>query len=253
MNECDKSEPLDEVGINVSAANPKLPRIVHFDSLSIKVLLGTWMMILFGLVVLVWASHDTVTGLHTRNILRVEGRTVDGTITKSTVNRGGTYVMYTFAVSGTLYAGQAEMETDHYNVPGDRNMIAIRYLPKDPHISQPIEWTWISIHDLFPLLLVLLITSVAVNANLIAWRGMALMRLGTITVGRVTGCVIENKLFRVYYDFNTADNIEVEGSSRVATEYQVGTSIPIIYLARNPKRNDRFPVAGFRVAAPARH
>lgn len=235
-------------GINIPNTNAEIPRKVHFDSLSVKALSVALLMLLFGIVIFIWMSHEEITGLYTQHLLSQEGHMVSGHIEMITPTRVGEFVKYMFLVDGVSYSGQAQMEVLDYTLPGDREGILIRYLPNDPRVNQPVSWRWASIWDFFPFLLLLSITWVGANVILKALRLRTLMRIGIAAVGRVTACVPSKALFTVYYEFTTEDNKVAEGSSRLADEYEVGSPIPIIYLRSNPRRNSRYPVAGFRMA-----
>jgi hypothetical protein len=234
--------------IDVSDANADMPRTIHYDSLSVKALALAVLMILFGVVFLFQMSYEMISGLHTQHVLSAMGQTAIGDISRSSSNRGGEFVVYVFSVQRELYSGQAEMKGINFNLAGDRNRILIRYLPNNPRINQPVKWQWVSIWDFFPFLLLLSITALGTYVILRAVKLRTLMRIGTVTVGRVTGCVPNKKLFTVYYEFTVEENRVEEGTSKLSDKYESGTSIPIIYLPGNPKRNYRFPVAGFTVA-----
>jgi hypothetical protein len=235
--------------INLSSVNSRIPRRVHFDSLSVRALNVAVLMLLCGVVIFVWMSYGTIAGMHVQHVLRLNGRTVSATITRISENRVGELVRYAFSVDGVLYSGQAEMEGVDYTAPGDRNSVLVRYLPSDPRVNQPINWQWISAWDFFPLLLLMSITGIGANVILKAFRLKTLMRFGIVTEGRVTACAPKNKLFTVYYEFRAEGDATVEGSCDLLDEYEAGAKLPVIYLRSNPKKNRRFPVEGFRIAA----
>lgn len=205
-------------------------------------------MLLFGIVILIRISYGVITDLYTRQVLSQTGRTANADIKKSSANRGGELVTYSFSVDGLLYSGQAEMGAHDYSLPGDGNKILVRYLPNNPRVNQPAKWQWTSMWDLFPFLLLLSITAIGASVILKALRLRTLMRIGIVAAGRVTGCVPNKKLFTVYYDFAADDNTLIDGSCNLPDEYEVGTSFHVIFLRRNPKRNNCYPVSGFRVA-----
>jgi hypothetical protein len=233
---------------NISTTNAQIPRKVYFDSESVKALGLALFMLLFGIVILIWMSHEEITGLHIQHVLSRDGHAVSGHIEMISPTRLGEFVKYTFSVDGMSYSGQAQMEVLDYTLPGDREGILIRYLPKDPRVNQPASWRWAPIWDFFPCLLLLSITWVGGNVTLKALRLRTLMRIGIAAVGRVTACAPNKALFTVYYEFTTEEDKVAEGSSKLADEYEVGASIPIIYLRSNPIRNSRYPVPGFRIA-----
>ncbi|HTB97512.1 MAG TPA: hypothetical protein VK716_10925 [Terracidiphilus sp.] len=232
--------------MNVHEINAQIPRKVRFDGSTIGALSFGLAVLLCGLAVLAWLSLDTAKKLHIQSTLLQDGRLVNGTITASFVNRGGTDVKYRFIVDNVLYSGHAEMSADDYSVPGDPHLISIRYLPADPRVNQPVNWKWASVWDLFPFLLLISMTAVGAKAVIIAQKMSNLVRNGLVVVGRVTGCTPKNKLFTVFYVFESQAKEEIEGSSDLQEEYEAGTAIPVIYLRSNPKRNAKYPVSGFR-------
>lgn len=234
--------------ISISTANAQIPRAVYFDSVSVKALGLALFMFLFGIVIFIWMSHGEITGLRIQHVLSRDGSTASGHVENISPTRVGEFVKYAFSVDGVSYSGQAQMEVLDYTLPNDRDGILIRYLPNDPRINQPVKWQWASIWDFFPFLLLLSITWVGANVTLKALRLRTLMRIGIAAVGGVTACAPNKALFTVYYEFTTEANEVAEGSSRLADEYEVGCPIPIVYLRSNPKRNSRYPVAGFRIA-----
>jgi hypothetical protein len=234
--------------INISDVNAKIPRRVHLDRVSRNVLSGALFFFLSVLGGSVWISHNEIKNSQIRNTLLRDGRAVDGDITKSSVNRDGVYVSYTFSVDGVLCSGHAEMKADHYTVPGAPEKIPIRYLPRDPRVNQPIYWEWFSAWDMFPFLFLLFIMAGSAAVVGVTLRERTLARKGIVVMGRVTGCAPTQKSFTVYYEFTTQENTEMEGSIELPDECGAGTSIPIIYLPSNPKRNERYPVGGFCIA-----
>jgi hypothetical protein len=231
--------------MKVSEMNAQIPRKVRLDGSTIGALSFGLLIFLSGLAVLVWLSLDTAKQLRIQSTLLQDGRLVNGTITASSVNRGGTNVKYTFIVENVLFSGHAEMSADDYSVPGDPRLIPIRYLPTDPRVNQPVNWKWASAWDLFPFLLLISMTGIGAKAMITAQRQTNLARNGLVVVGRVTGCTPKNKLFTVFYVFTSNTKVETEGSCDLLEEYEAGTAIPIIYLRSNPKRNAKYPVAGF--------
>jgi len=231
--------------INLPQVNAQLPRKVRFDSTSIKALTIGTLIFLSGIAVLAWLSLDTAKNLYVQSTLLREGRLANGTITASSVNRGGTNVKYTFTVDSVQHSGQAEMKADHYSTPGNARLLAIRYLPADPRVNQPVNWQWTSAWDFFPFLLLIAMTAVGGNTLITAIKLTRLARSGIVVSGRVTGCTPNKKLFRIFYVFTSEAKEETEGSCGLLTEYEVGASIPIIYLPTSPERNTKYPIAGY--------
>lgn len=225
-------------GTDISEANARIPRRVRFNDDIITILSFTLLFFVLWLVPAAWGTYDDFRDSHIRDILLREGHEAKGEVIKSYTGRGGVDVEYRFSVGGVLYSNRARMIADAYRVQAPGEKITIRYLPKDPRINQPINWQWFSVgwvvFDLFGLGL-LVVVGVCIIAG---FRERKLSRMGVVVEGRVTGCVSDRKLFKVYYEFTTQDNVSLEGTAELPEEREAGTAIPVIYLRSNPKRND---------------
>ena len=233
---------------SISEANAKTPRRVRFDDTNARVLRVTLIIALLGFLGCAWVACTTFGTIRTQELLRHEGSMSDGIVTESTPNHGGVHLKYRFEIDGVWYGGQAEMKANHYRAPTPGETIPILYLPNKPKVNLPRGWGWFSMWDMFPYLF-LLFTMIApgfVIAEVLRERYLA--RMGVVVEGRVTGCDLNRKPFKVYYEFTTQESTAMEGSTDSTDEQEVGASIPIIYLRSNPRRNDRFPVGGFRIA-----
>jgi hypothetical protein len=111
-------------------------------------------------------------------------------------------------------------------------------------VNQPSNWEWDWGHIVY-FLLGLVILGGAGNVIIVALRERTLARKGIVVEGEVTGCAPNQKLFTVYYEFTTKENVWMEGSTEISEEYEAGATIPVIYLRGNPKRNDVYPMDGF--------
>lgn len=98
--------------------------------------------------------------------------------------------------------------------------------------------------DLFPFLLLITMTAVGAKVVITVQKMTNMVRNGYVVAGRVTGCAPKNKLFTVFYVFESQTNVDIEVSCDLLEEYKAGTPISIIYLRSNPKRNAKYPVAG---------
>jgi hypothetical protein len=220
--------------IDISEANAKIPREVRFDDDIVSALAFTLFFFVLWLVPVGFRAHD----IHTRDVLRQEGYMANGEVIKSYPGRGNVGVVYRFSVDGVSCPGRANMIADDYKVQAPGEKILIRYLPNNPSVNQPANWEWFSVWEL-PFYLIGPGILVALAALFIVGsRKRKLARMGVVVQGRVTGCAPDRKLFTVYYEFDTEDNVRMEGSTKLSEECEAGNSIPVMYLRSNPKRND---------------
>lgn len=246
MNQC-KGDPLSGIG-SIAEANSKLPRKVRFDQTSARAVCIALLVFLVGVIGYTWICFETLRTIHLRDILRQEGVIANGVVTASNLNHGGVSVKYRFEVDGVSYSGQAEMKGSHYRAPVLGQAIQVLYLLNKPDASLPSDWEWFSIWDIVPFLFVMF-TAIASGAVItVALREVQLARSGIVVEGKVTGCLSNQKTSTVYYEFRTEDDVLMEGSGDTTEDWESGASIPVIYLRSNPKRNERYPVAGILVA-----
>lgn len=232
----------------VSDINVGIPRKVYYDGTSARVLYGMLFLLLTGAVWFVWTSYDTLKDTNTRVILKRQGSMATGIVTKRSQDHNDLNVRYKFVVDGVPYLGQAEMKADYNAIPPPGEQIQILYLPADPHVNQPTQWYWFSAWDIFRVLYMLLVTVIAAVIISVGLRQKTLASIGIVVEGRVTSCTSDKGVFKISYRFVTEDSTVIEGGSEIQDEYEEGALIPVIYLPHNPKRNDCYPVAGFRVA-----
>ena len=220
--------------IDISEANARIPREARFDDGIVAGLAFTLFFFVLWLVPVGFRAYD----IRTRDVLRREGYEANGEVMKSYTGRSSVGVEYRFSVDGVSCPGRANMIADDYKVQAPGEKILIRYLPNNPSVNQPANWEWFSVWEL-PFYLIGPGILVALAALFIVGsRKRKLARMGVVVEGRVTGCAPDRKLFSVYYEFDTEDNIRMEGSTKLSEECEAGSSIPVMYLRSNPKRND---------------
>lgn len=228
-------------GIDVAEANAQTPRKARFDDDLISVLGFMLFFLALWLVPAVWGAHDDIRDSHIRDVLRREGSEVNAEVTKSYAGRRSVDVLYKFSVAGILYSGRAELIAGDHRAFSPGNKISIRYLPKDPHVNQPVNWGWFSVGKLIFYLMGLgLIAGIGV-CIFAGLRQKQLTRMGLVVEGRVTGCSPSRNRFTVYYEFTTEQKVSLEGKTEMSEECEAGDSIPVMYLRSNPKRNDYYP------------
>jgi hypothetical protein len=185
--------------------------------------------------------------------LRQNGNEVLGQITEISGARS-VFVHYTFRVGGADYRGKIELDDavasssangrSRHASEGDQ--IPIQFLPSDPSVNHPRDWSWWSWWDLAPHLLFFAITCFGLGGAVYFFRLRKLACNGRVVEGTVTACAPNRSKFRVDYEFRTEENSVVEGSdSFCAEECQLGSKIRVIYLRNSPERNSTYPMSDF--------
>jgi hypothetical protein len=99
----------------------------------------------------------------------------------------------------------------------------------------------------FPNLFALLFPGGGVTIAMNLYRERYLARFGYVTEGTVIACAPKGSRFRVDYEFLNEDHVEFDGDTEESyDEYKTGSNIRVIYLRKNPKRNDAYPMSTFQ-------
>jgi len=187
--------------------------------------------------------HDTAI----KNALRQSGVESRGQIIDAWA--GGKYsapgISYSFSVDGTSYTGRSDVPHNLLGSLHQNDSLTVRYLPADPNTSHPAAWEESTASLLrglfFPIFLVFF--------GLMFVRRFPLQRRLAMQGLAVRGCVTEregNGPSRgqpyVNYTFRIASNDEVEIGSCPCDSYpKAGSSVCVLYLPQDPKRNEIYP------------
>jgi hypothetical protein len=240
---------------SLHAVNANIPRRVSLYSDDAQKLLLISLMLLGGGAIWFAASfYFALQQAHHHEALRREGREAIGRVTR--IDGGHQlYVRYTFPFDNADVHGDAKL--DYQNDPllsdgrisyvrvGDQ--LPIRFLPSDPSVNHPRNWAWWSWWDVIPHLFMLFFSSLGVVGLAYLLRERRLVRKGWVVHGNVTGCAPNRSKFSVDYEFRDENNTLVQGSSDYCEdEQEIGSSILVIYLRNQPKRNDAYPMSTYR-------
>lgn len=239
--------------LSVREINAMIPRKVRLDpdggykAAAIVLLLLGFGMVWFGGLTYFLAQQSW----H-REALDRGGREAVAKVTKLT-NGHTTYARYTFRFGDADYKGEAELDDQHEpRLPDGRtkyvregDQITILLLPSDPSINHPSGWAWWSLWDVPPHLFALLFFGMGVVILGYLFRERRLARIGWVTEGKVIACAPKGGRFRVDYEFYDEDRALFDGANENSDEYESGSNIRVIYLRKNPKRNDTYPLTTF--------
>jgi len=239
--------------LSIKEINAAIPRRVRLDPD------GGHTALVISLIVLgvgaAWfgaLSYYEVQQARHRDALSRDGREAIARVTKLTDSRT-VYARYTFHYDHAECQGEAELDDQHepkwpdgrtkYVRVGDQ--IPILFLPSDPSINHPSGWVWWSWWDLAPHLFMLFFSSLGAVGLGYLYRERRLARIGWVTEGKVIACAPKGSRFRVDYEFYAEDQKEFDGANEYSDEYESGSNIRVIYLRKNPKRNDTYPMSTY--------
>jgi len=187
------------------------------------------------------ASMNAVRLTQTRTALRQESSEVIGRIDKKTRSK----FYYSFQVDGRSFTGRAsiQLQTSRVSDP-----IPILYLPSNPSINHPAAWEEPTVVVWFPFSgpAVFLLIALAVYISMCWDRRLAAE--GKPAVATVTSCALNKSGFSVKYEFRTEKGTVTKGNSSSETDQEVGASVCVLYLPRNPRRNQTYASLCYRVA-----
>ena len=196
-----------------------------------------------------WKGYDDVQQFKERALLRSDGRIVVGDVTGFSYHRHGpTRVNYHFTFEGVTDSGSAEEPNAG---PGTSlhksDKILVRFLPSNPALNHPyawewspaIGWDWIAFQVYFWLM--------GSFSLVVLLRDRTLARKGNVASGVVTSCIRKDRSFHTEYEFRTADGAAMKGKTDRKDEYEIGTTVWVLYLPQRPRRNDLYPVPLFDI------
>jgi hypothetical protein len=247
------SEDLSAQEPSLSEINARLPRRVRLYSDEAPKLLFVAVAVLAAAAIWFGCYHYYATRVQQREALRYQGRELTAVVTQLLSAKGGTYVRYTFRVGSVWYQGETKLPRDGRADPSVNQPILVRYLPSDPSVNHPSAWEWSLGWDTVPVLWFVLLAFGAFAAALITagtlLRERTLAREGLVAEGQVTACSPNRSKFSVEYKFHAEGNVIMEGSNEYSdNEYEVGSSVRVIYLRHHPKTNALYPLSSFYVA-----
>jgi hypothetical protein len=205
-----------------------------------------------GLIFLVWNGYDDIKLFQQRALLRGDTREVVGEVTGFSFGRySPTSVNYRFTVNGVSYSGEAlkpvnPVSGTSLEKGGD---ILIRFLPTNPAVNHPNGWEWSAAIGWYFVVGEIYFTSMGGLALMVLLRDRRLAREGKVAAGIITGCVRNERWFRVDYDFRTEDGVLMKGRNDVEDEYGAGARLWILYLPQKPRRNHSYPLSFYTVVA----
>jgi hypothetical protein len=181
--------------------------------------------------------------LHREALSRV-GRDAPARVTKIRPSRHGSWVYYAFRFGGAVYQGKVNSDDMVWDAHVGE-LIPIRFLPSDPSVNHPTPWVLWVWSDFVFVAFMLFSFGVAANAAVWVYGERRLARIGWVTEGKVIACAPNGSRFRVDYEIFDEHNTLFDGANENSDEYKTDSSIRVIYLRKNPKRNDTYPMDSF--------
>ena len=230
--------------LSLQEINAGIPRRVRASDGTRKALwLGLF--VLCVLVILMGGYvHSKIQEARHREALSKEGRDAAAMVTKIRPSRHGSWVYYGFRFGGAVYQGEINSDDMVWDAHVGE-LIPIRFLPSDPSVNHPTPWDLWVWSDFVFIAFLLISFGAAANAAISVYGDRKLARIGWVTEGKVIACAPKGNRFRVDYEIFDEHHTLFDGANENSDEYKTGSNIRVIYLRRNPKKNDTYPLDSF--------
>ena len=153
---------------------------------------------------------------------------------------------YGFTANGVAQTGECSVSSEHYVKPGDT--LPIRFLSSNPAISHPAAWEGPAPGWSMPCLGEMLFLVSGIWFICVLRRDHKLVAEGVPTAGVVRKCSFRGGgVWRAKYEFRTEDGRVAEGSC-YSNRLEIGSTVCVLYLPRNPRLNTIYSGLTYRVA-----
>ena len=154
---------------------------------------------------------------------------------------------YTFHANGIALEGRSPAPGQLWETLRETGDLAVRFLPSNPSINHPAAWEESALPGWGAFVVPAIPAAVGLLVLAKLRRTRRLVAEGVATAGVVTKCYRGGKgSWWVNYDFRTADGKAANGTYNV--NLPIGVVICILYLPRNPDRNQPYLESWYRVA-----
>jgi hypothetical protein len=206
---------------------------------------------IFGSSVLLFSEfrEESQELARTAALSRGSSRETVGEVTRFWYKRRGSpaVVSYVFPANGVAHTGECSLPQQLHFRRGD-NLI-IRFLTSNPAINHPAAWEvpkrnwWVECASW------MLLPVGAIWLFGFLRRDRQLLAEGVPTAGVVLSCSRwgSRGVWRVKYQFRMPDGRVAEGSS-YSDRSEIGSTICVLYLPQNPRRNKVYSGLSYRVA-----
>jgi hypothetical protein len=227
-----------------------LPREISMTGSGIVVAILAAMVLLGSVPLLVLLRSANARDKAQAEALRTEGRETAGQIVRLWHTTGKSHtptVTYAFTANGTRLHADATVPGEFWSGLRTGGVLPVRYLPSDPNINHPAAWEISTVPDWMPFLLPALLGGIGILFLTLLRRQAQVAANGIPAAGVVTKCFRVKSGWVVRYRFHTKDGAIARGSSQAAGRLEESATICVLYLTKNPKRNQMYPTGLYRV------
>jgi hypothetical protein len=227
-----------------------LPRKTRMARGGKQMAVGGTLFLLCGSAVLLFCFREPAQEMARTAALRRGSSETTGVVTRQwSKGRSGEMVSYTFTASGVAFTGECSVPIGHLAGLREADPLPIRFLSSNPAMNHPAGWEgpdpdwWVPcvFSAVFPACGIVLIIGLR--------RDRQLLAEGVPTAGVVTKRSRGSRGgYAMEYQFRTEDGRVAEGSGGCWNRPEIGSTVCVLYLPQNPRRNKAYSELTYRVA-----
>ena len=200
-----------------------------------------------GLLAALWLMIDIPRQIMRRDTLRRNGVETIAKIEKLSYARGAQmWVTYAFVVEDRSIREEVRVPDSFREALSHADSLRVLYIPSDPGINHPAEWEW-TIYSEGGWLIAFAWTVPGFLFLSQLRKERQLAAEGTTAIGVVTNCSPAKGGFRFTYEFRTPNGSTIEGIGRSTCVKEVGASIKVLFLTRNPLQAEPLPLGDYEI------
>jgi hypothetical protein len=149
-------------------------------------------------------------------------------------------VAYRFTFEGAVYHTSVRAPLDRWRRIKAGDHLPIRFVPSQPSISHPVDWSFKGMPKFFPYIATALLAGIGAFLAIYLARQMRLLAEGRAAPGRITA-IRRAKGVVAHYEFEL-NGVTYKGRSRVRKPPSTSEPVTILYDPENPKRHALYPL-----------
>ena len=227
-----------------------LPRKTRMARGGKQMAVGGTLFLLIGSALLLFYFREPVQEMARTAALRRGSRETTGVVTRVRSRyRNPDVVSYTFTANGVALTGECSVPNDHVAGLREADPLPIRFLSSNPAINHPAAWEGPDPHWWVPCVFSMVFPACGFVLIIGLRRDRRLLAEGVPTAGVVTKRSRGSRGgYAMEYQFRTEDGRVAEGSGGCWNRPEIGSTVCVLYLPQNPRRNKAYSELTYRVA-----
>lgn len=226
-----------------------LPRKTRMTRGGIKMVVGATLFLLGGSTLILFYFCWTAQEMARTVALRRGSSEATGVVTRLWKARSTQMMSYAFTANGFALTGECSVPVDHLAGLREADPLPVRFLSSNPAMNHPAAWEgpdpdwWVPFvfSAVFPACGIVLIVGLR--------RDRQLLAEGVPTAGVVTRRSRGSRGgYAMEYQFRTENGRVAEGSGGCWNRPEIGSTVCVLYLPQNPRRNKAYSELTYRVA-----